>query len=77
MGIEDGAGSGVTVSIERPALEHHMLVERLRRVLRYPDYELANLPDLRVWHASRNKDPACSSIHPITDPEGSCSRSRS
>jgi hypothetical protein len=67
---KDRAGSGVTAAIARPALEHHTLVENLRRVLRYPGHELANLQDLRAWHAARNKDPACSSIHP----EGSCSQ---
>jgi hypothetical protein len=61
----------MTVSIVRPALEHHTLVEHLRRVLRYPGHELTNLQDLRAWHASRSKDPACSSRHP----EGSCSQS--
>lgn len=40
-----------------------MLVERLRRVLRYPDHELANLQDRRAWHAARNKNPARRSAH--------------
>ena len=65
----------MTATIKRPSLGHHMTVEYLRRVCSYPAHELAHLQRPLGWHAARSKASACNSIHLITIPESSCSRS--